>query len=161
MDHCRLRPAEFRYRQQSNFLFRTYPVVRRRIPSDNHCQVCSLCRFGRVGVRRSQRIATMSAASLAMAVAWVNSPTDYLPRPSFPKPVLEGLIKLQAEVKSRNSVVATCGLWICIDVPEWLTDASRRRFANDTDNTFCSTCLSRAEPEANGRQVKIPQHERA
>ena len=54
-----------------------------------------------------ERIATMAAASLAMAVAWVNSPTDYLPRPSFPKPVLEGLIKLQAEVNPRNSVVAT------------------------------------------------------
>ena len=34
-----------------------------------------------------ERIATMSAASLAMAVAWVNSPTDYLPRPSFSKAV--------------------------------------------------------------------------
>lgn len=52
-------------------------------------------------------IATIVAASVAMIVAWVNSPTDYVPRPSFPKPVLEGLASLKSTADPTNSVVAT------------------------------------------------------
>ncbi len=58
-------------------------------------------------VASHERLAAMLAASLAMTVAWVNSPTNYLPQPSFPKPVLKGLISLQAEADPKNSVVAT------------------------------------------------------
>ena len=42
-----------------------------------------------------------------MMVAWVNSPTDYLPRPSFTKPVLEGLASLKTTADPENSVVTT------------------------------------------------------
>ena len=49
----------------------------------------------------------MIAASLTIMVAWVNSPTDYVPRPSFPKPVLEGLASLRTTVDSEQAVVAT------------------------------------------------------
>ena len=50
---------------------------------------------------------TILAASFAMVVAWVNSPTDYIPRPSFPKAVLEGLVSLKSTVDPANSAVAT------------------------------------------------------
>ena len=58
------------------------------------------------GLRRDQS-ATVLAACLAMIIAWVNSPTDYVPRPSFPKPVLEGFASLKASADPTNSVVAT------------------------------------------------------
>ena len=51
--------------------------------------------------------ATVTGALLAMIIAWVNSPTDYLPHPSFPKPVLQGLIKLEGIATSERSVVAS------------------------------------------------------
>lgn len=53
------------------------------------------------------RHAVMAAAALAMLVAWVNSATDHVPRPSFPKPVLEGLASLKQSVDPANSAVAT------------------------------------------------------
>ena len=56
---------------------------------------------------RRDQAATILAASVAMIVAWVNSPTDYVPRPSFPKPVLEGLASLKTTADPANSVVAT------------------------------------------------------
>ena len=56
---------------------------------------------------RRDQAASILAASLAMVVAWVNSPTDYVPRPSFPKPVLEGLASLKTTANPANSVVAT------------------------------------------------------
>ncbi len=56
---------------------------------------------------RRDKAATILAASVAMMVAWVNSPTDYVPRPSFPKPVLEGFASLKASADPTNSVVAT------------------------------------------------------
>lgn len=56
---------------------------------------------------RRDQTATILAASVAMVVAWVNSPTDYVPRPSFPKPVLEGLASLATTADPDNSVVAT------------------------------------------------------
>ena len=46
-------------------------------------------------------------ASLSLVIAWVNTPTGYVPRPSFPKPVLEGLVELENIAKSDASVVAT------------------------------------------------------
>ena len=49
----------------------------------------------------------ITVASLSLVIAWVNTPTDYVPRPSFPKPVLEGLIELRHIAKSQPSVVAT------------------------------------------------------
>ena len=51
--------------------------------------------------------ASVASATLALIIAWVNAPTDYLPRPSFPKPVLEGMIKLDSIATSRPSVVAS------------------------------------------------------
>ena len=56
---------------------------------------------------RRDQTATILAASVAMVVAWVNSPTDYVPRPSFPKTVLEGLASLKDSADPDNSVVAT------------------------------------------------------
>ena len=50
--------------------------------------------------------ATILASSLAIMVTWVNSPTDYVPRPSFPRPVLEGFASLKVGVNPANSVVA-------------------------------------------------------
>ena len=58
-------------------------------------------------VLRRDQAATILAGSFAMIVAWVNSPTDYVPRPSFPKPVLEGLASLKTTVDPTNSVVVT------------------------------------------------------
>ena len=60
--------------------------------------------------------ATILATSLAMVVAWVNSPTDYVPRPSFPEPVLEGQ---HAEIYSRTGQFGChdmVGLWLCLHV---------------------------------------------
>ena len=50
---------------------------------------------------------SIAIASLSLAIAWVNVPSDYVPRPSFPKPVLEGLVKLENIATSEASVVAT------------------------------------------------------
>ena len=58
-------------------------------------------------VIQRDRMASTLASGLAMLVAWVNSPTDYVPRPSFPKPVLEGLASLKMTADPTNSVVAT------------------------------------------------------
>ena len=54
-----------------------------------------------------QQHASIIAASLAMIIAWVSSPTHYLPKPSFPKPVLEGLASLEESTEPDNSVVVT------------------------------------------------------
>ena len=51
--------------------------------------------------------ATVLATFLSIIIAWVNSPTDYLPRPSFSRPVLEGFASLKATADPTNSVVAT------------------------------------------------------
>lgn len=40
-------------------------------------------------------------------IAWVNSPTGYVPRPTFPKPVLEGFATLAKIPQKQNSLVAT------------------------------------------------------
>jgi len=61
---------------------------------------------GGYGVQRDQ-MAAIAGACLAMLVAWVNSPTDYVPRPSFPKQVLEGLASLKTTASPDNAVVAT------------------------------------------------------
>ena len=53
------------------------------------------------------KAATVIAASLAMVIAWVNSPTNYVPQPSFPMPVLQGLASLKTTKDPANSVVAT------------------------------------------------------
>lgn len=58
-------------------------------------------------VLRRDQAATILAASVAMIVAWANSSTDYVPRPRFPKPVLEGLASLKTTADPANSVVAT------------------------------------------------------
>ena len=59
------------------------------------------------GVASRDQLATILAASLSMMVAWVNSPTTYMPRPSFSKAVLEGLASLRTDVEPKNAVVAT------------------------------------------------------
>ena len=51
--------------------------------------------------------ATFFAACVAMLLAWYNSASNYVPQPSFPKPVLEGLTYLKTSVNPKNSVVAT------------------------------------------------------
>ena len=53
------------------------------------------------------QMAGVTGVTLALTVAWVNAPTDYLPRPSFPKPVLQGLAKLENITTSDRSVVAS------------------------------------------------------
>ncbi len=58
-------------------------------------------------VPRRDQAATILGASLAMVVAWVNSPTEYVPRPSFPKQVLEGLASLKSKADPTNSAVVT------------------------------------------------------
>jgi len=50
---------------------------------------------------------SIAAAMLALGFAWLNAPSDYVPRPSFSKPVLEGLAKLENIPISEVSVVAT------------------------------------------------------
>ncbi len=56
---------------------------------------------------RHDKAATILAACVTMMVAWVNSPTNYLPRPSFTKPVLEGIASLKTTADPENSVVTT------------------------------------------------------
>ncbi len=56
---------------------------------------------------RLDQSATVLATCLATVIAWVNSPNDYLPRPSFSTPVLEGLASLKTSAHPTNSVVAT------------------------------------------------------
>jgi len=51
--------------------------------------------------------ATIAIAALAMIIAWLNAPTNYLPHPSFPKPVLQGLVKIKNITTSDQSVVAS------------------------------------------------------
>ena len=58
-------------------------------------------------VNRQDQMAMIFSAGLAMLVVWVNSATDYVPRPSFPKPVLEGFASLKKSVDPTNAVVAT------------------------------------------------------
>ena len=61
-----------------------------------------------VGQRHQKgHVATLVAASLTMVVAWVNSPTDHVPIPSFPKPVLKGLASLKTGVDPQNAGVVT------------------------------------------------------
>ena len=57
--------------------------------------------------KRSETFTIVIAASLGMVFAWINSPTDYKPHPSFPKPVVEGLATLKETANPSNSVVAT------------------------------------------------------
>ena len=56
---------------------------------------------------RAQQTTQVIGVLIALTVAWVNSPTDYVPRPSFAKPVLQGLAKLRAIATPEASVVAT------------------------------------------------------
>ena len=51
--------------------------------------------------------ASIAAATLSVVLAYVNVPNDYVPRPSFPRPVLEGLLKLKNIATPEASVVAT------------------------------------------------------
>jgi dolichyl-diphosphooligosaccharide--protein glycosyltransferase len=75
--------------------------------------VTTLARFIAVNLSKAgwtvqrDRIAATAGASLAMVVAWINSPTDYVPQPSFPRPVLEGLASLKDIANPQNAVVAT------------------------------------------------------
>ena len=57
--------------------------------------------------QKKGQFATMAAASLAIIVAWLNSPTDYVPQPSFPRPTLEGLVSLKGAADPQNAVIAT------------------------------------------------------
>ena len=65
-------------------------------------QTCS----GQARNRRAH-IVTAFGAGLAMLVAWANSPTSYIPRPSFAKPVLEGFASLKSSTKPDEAIVAT------------------------------------------------------
>lgn len=69
------------------------------------CITASLSKAGYVTQR--DQITVVSVAGLTMLVAWVNSPTHYVPRPSFPKPVLEGFASLKTTADPDNSIVAT------------------------------------------------------
>ena len=51
--------------------------------------------------------AGMICAALALLIAWTNSLTTYIPRPSFPKPVLSGLASLQDTPNDPHAIVAT------------------------------------------------------
>jgi dolichyl-diphosphooligosaccharide--protein glycosyltransferase len=57
--------------------------------------------------RRVSSPVSIAVVSLSLVIAWVNTPTGYVPRPSFPKPVLEGLVELENIAESHASVVAT------------------------------------------------------
>ena len=63
---------------------------------------------------------TIFAAAVMMIVSWVNSPTEFVPRPSFPKPVLEGLASLRTTVYPTDSVVVTW--WDYGYASFWLND---------------------------------------
>lgn len=56
---------------------------------------------------RRNQIAITVGSCIAMIIAWGNSPTNYVPQPSFPKPVLDGLVSLKDLADPDNSVVAT------------------------------------------------------
>ena len=58
-------------------------------------------------LRDKNQLATILAASFAMIIAWVNSATSYLPRPSFSKPILEAFASLKTDADPSNAVVAT------------------------------------------------------
>ena len=51
--------------------------------------------------------AIICAIGAGFSFIWISSPTDYLTRPSFSKPALEGFVSLGREVSDKNSVVAT------------------------------------------------------
>ncbi len=54
-----------------------------------------------------KQFASIASAALAMIIAWLNSPTDYVPRPSFSKPILQGLTKINGLAEFDSSVVAS------------------------------------------------------
>ena len=56
---------------------------------------------------RHDRTAAIVGGCLAMVVAWVNSPTNYVPNPSFPKPVIEGFAFMKVDADPEKAVVAT------------------------------------------------------
>ena len=57
--------------------------------------------------QQSRQIAVSMAAGLATIVAWANSPNDYVPNPSFPKPILKGLASLKTSIDPKSAVVVT------------------------------------------------------
>ena len=56
---------------------------------------------------RLDHTAAIIGGCLCVTVAWVHSPTSYVPRPSFPKPVIAGLASLKTVPDPANAVVAT------------------------------------------------------
>ena len=54
-----------------------------------------------------QQVTVAGLGALSLIVAWVNSPTDYLPRPSFSKQVIAGFSSLRDEDSETNAVVAS------------------------------------------------------
>ena len=47
------------------------------------------------------------AAVLGLLVAWTNTPTTYVPRPTFPKETLAGFAKIDGQFDANSAVVAT------------------------------------------------------
>ena len=73
----------------------------------------SICRFilfrtvTKLKKSNIDQLGSIIGAALALLIVWVNSPTDYTPRQSFPTPVLKGLASLKSSATTTNSVVAT------------------------------------------------------
>ena len=55
----------------------------------------------------SNSIASTIAVVLSLFIAWQSSPNNYVPRPSFQKPVLEGLATLNSADVDKQAIVAT------------------------------------------------------
>ena len=63
---------------------------------------------------------TLVGSTLALVIAWANSPTGYIPKPSFSKPVLSAFVSLRDETGPEPSVVTT-----------WWDYGYASRFLND------------------------------
>lgn len=75
--------------------------------------VTTLCRFiatqltGEMRQQQAQTRAGITATMIAMLMAWAASPTSYIPRSTFPPPVIAGFEELGQSSQDRQAVVAT------------------------------------------------------
>ena len=108
---------------------------------------------------RLDQAASILAASVALIVAWVNSPTTYA-KPQLPEACSGRSGISEIDSRPRHSVVATWwdygyASMFFNDVPT----SSRRWNTNDTNNPFCCNSLSRREPDPHHWQSQISEHQ--
>ena len=75
--------------------------------------ITTLCRFiaykitGEIWQKNIQKRASIFATTIAGLMAWVASPTDYVPRSTFPPSVIAGFEELGRGSKEKKAVIAT------------------------------------------------------